>query len=51
MKRQFSSYIFAESNVYGNRSVNDYNTGVEILIEGERIKESVANIEHDLWEY
>lgn len=51
MQRRFSSYIYKESNVYGNRRVEEYSTGVEILLEGERIKQSIADFEHDLWEY
>jgi len=51
MQRRFSSYIFAESNVYGNRRVEEYTTGFETLLEGERIKESISNFEQDLWEY
>jgi gliding motility associated protien GldN len=50
-QRRFSSYIFAESNVYNNRSIQEYASGVETLYESERIKESLFNIEHDLWEY
>jgi gliding motility associated protien GldN len=51
MQRRFSGYIYAESNVYDNRLVQQYTTGMENLLEGERIKESLFNIEHDLWEY
>jgi gliding motility associated protien GldN len=51
MQRRFESYIYSESNVYGNRLINEYTTGIETLIEGDRIKESITNIEHDLWEY
>ena len=51
MQRRFSSYIYKESNVYQNRRIEDFATGTEILLEGERIKESIANFEHDLWEY
>ena len=51
MQRRFSGYIYAESNVYQNRAVNMYTTGVETLLESERIKESLFNLEHDLWEY
>jgi gliding motility associated protien GldN len=51
MQRKFSSYIYAESNVYNNRLVQEYTTGFETLLEGERVKESIFNIEHDLWEY
>lgn len=50
-QRRFSSYIFAESNVYDNRIVSDYTLGLETLYEGERIKGWLADTEHDLWEY
>lgn len=51
MQRRFSGYIYQQSNVYDNRRVEDYTTGFQSLLEGERIKESIANFEHDLWEY
>lgn len=50
-KRYFSSYIFAESNVYDNRLIQEYATGQECLLEAERIKEQIFNFEQDLWEY
>jgi len=51
LQRRFSSYIFRESNVYNNRSIGEYTSGIETLYESERIKESLFNYEHDLWEY
>ncbi len=51
MQRRFDSYIFAESNLYGNRAINSYAIGVDALLEGEQIKEALFNIEHDMWEY
>ena len=51
MQRRFSSIIIAESNVYDNRQILDYETGKEALIEAQRIKEYIFNFEHDLWEY
>jgi len=51
MQRRFSSIIVAESNVYDNRQVSDYETGKGALIEADRIKEWLFNFEHDLWEY
>jgi gliding motility associated protien GldN len=51
MQRRFSSYIFAESNVYENRWINSYALGMDALMEGERVKEYLFNREHDLWEY
>jgi len=51
LQRRFSSYIQAESNVYDNRKVGEYETGRGALLESERIKESIFNFEQDLWEY
>jgi gliding motility associated protien GldN len=51
MQRRFDSNIFAVSNVYDNRWINSYTMGVDALIESEKQKEWLFNIEHDLWEY
>jgi len=48
--RYFSSYISQESNVYG-RKVQDYLTGVDMLLEAEKIRLEIFNFEHDMWEY
>jgi gliding motility associated protien GldN len=50
-QRRFASAIIAESNVYGNRFLNAYKTGQDILLEAERIKDDLFMMEHDLWEY
>ncbi len=49
-KRMFDSYIIKEENVY-DRKINQYSTGVDALLESERIKMDIFNYEHDLWEY
>ncbi len=49
-KRLFTSYIFKESNVY-NRRIEDYKQGLNALLESERIKDEITNLEHDMWEY
>jgi len=49
-KRYFSSFIFMESNPY-NRIIGEYESGLEALLEGERVKEKIFNFEQDLWEY
>lgn len=49
-KRQFSSYITKKTNVY-NRSVSQYKTGVEALLEADKLKEEIFNFEHDLWSF
>lgn len=51
LQRRFASYIFAESNVYDNRWITSYAMGVDALLEAEKIKEWLFDIEHDLWEY
>jgi gliding motility associated protien GldN len=48
--RIFSSYIFKASNVFDQR-LQDYLTGTELLMEGEKIKQEIFNWEHDLWQY
>ena len=51
MKRMFNSYIMKEDNVY-NRRVDDYKANpLDALLESERIKQDMVNLEHDLWEY
>lgn len=50
-KRKFSSYIVQESNIYDNRNINDYSLGQNTLLESERIKNWVFNLEQDVWEY
>ncbi|MBL0343412.1 MAG: gliding motility protein GldN [Bacteroidetes bacterium] len=49
-KRMFSSYIYKENNVY-DRRVEDYKQGMDALVEAERIKTEIVNLEHDLWDY
>jgi gliding motility associated protien GldN len=49
-KRQFGSYITKWSNVY-DRTVAEYKTGLDALLEGEEIKQSLFEFEHDLWNF
>lgn len=49
-KRMFTSYIYKENNVY-DRRIEDYKIGMDALLEAERIKHEITNLEHDLWEY
>lgn len=48
--RFFSSYIYKESNVF-DRRLEDYLSGVDLLMESERIRQEIFNFEHDLWSY
>ena len=47
-KRQFSSYIHKETNVF-DRTVSPTWDGVEALLESEKIKQEMFKIEHDVW--
>ncbi|MGC6469863.1 MAG: gliding motility protein GldN [Flavobacteriales bacterium] len=49
-KRFFSSRIVKESNKY-DRKIEEYKQGIDALLEAEKIKEEIFNLEHDLWEY
>jgi gliding motility associated protien GldN len=51
MQRRFGSIISGESNVYDDRQIADYSLGKDALFEAERIKNELANFEHDLWEF
>jgi gliding motility associated protien GldN len=50
MKRMFSTYVYKEENVY-DRSINEYATGVDALLESEKAKNSLFEFEQNLWEY
>jgi gliding motility associated protien GldN len=50
-QRRFSSYIYKISNVFDDRSVSDYNSGMDAMFEAESIKNWLFEFEHDLWEY
>ena len=49
-KRMFNSYILKKSNVYDRTNV-DYLRGIDLLLEADRIKEEIFNMEHDLWHF
>ncbi len=49
-KRMFGSTITKEANVY-DRKVDEYMVGLDALLEAEKIKAEIFNLEHDLWEY
>ena len=48
-KRAFASYIIKQSNVY-DRKIDTYKTGLDALLEAEKIKDGIFSMEHDLWE-
>jgi len=51
IKRYFGSYITQETNVYNNRNIESYSMGIDAALESERIKHSIFQFEHDLWQF
>lgn len=49
-KRRFSSVMYKESNVY-DRKIESYRTGVDALMESQKIKEEIRTLEHDVWSF
>ncbi|NND87754.1 MAG: gliding motility protein GldN [Flavobacteriaceae bacterium] len=51
--RRFNGTVYKEDNVQGDRAVNEYmnDNALMQLLESERIKENIRNIEIDLWNY
>ncbi|MBK9454394.1 MAG: gliding motility protein GldN [Chitinophagales bacterium] len=48
--RLFSSYIVKEDNVY-DRFIENYTSGIDQVLESERIKQQIFDFEHNLWEF
>jgi len=49
-KRMFQSYVHKETNVY-DRNIQSYYTGLDALLESDRIKNDIFVYEHDLWHF
>ena len=51
--RRFHGVVYKEDNVQGDRGVNEYinDNALMQLLESDRIKEVIRNIEIDLWNY
>jgi gliding motility associated protien GldN len=49
-QRRFTSSIYRESNVF-DREIDSYKTGVDALMESEKITEEIRNFEHDVWNF
>jgi len=49
-KRLFDSYIYKEENVF-DRRISQYATGVDALMEADRIKTELMDFEENLWQY
>ena len=49
-KRLFSSYVYKEENVY-DREISKYVRGKDALLESNRIKSEIFEMEQEMWEY
>ncbi|MDC0378456.1 MAG: gliding motility protein GldN [Flavobacteriaceae bacterium] len=50
ISRRFNSYIYKEDNVYQNRKIGDYKkSGLQSILESERIKKEILDFEQDMW--
>lgn len=49
-KRQFSSFVIKETNVY-DRRIEDYAKGIDALLEADKIKNDIFLYEHDMWHF
>lgn len=49
-KRQFASRVIKESNVF-DRSIDQYQKGIDALLEAENIRMNIHKWEHDLWNH
>ncbi|MGB0391775.1 MAG: gliding motility protein GldN [Salibacteraceae bacterium] len=49
-KRKFNSRIIKVSNVY-DRSIDQYKSPMDALLEAEKIEDEIFNREHDMWSF
>ncbi|MBQ9638866.1 MAG: gliding motility protein GldN [Bacteroidales bacterium] len=50
ISRYFDSFVTRETNRF-NRSVQDYLTGTDAILESQQIEDRIFDIESDMWEY
>ena len=50
IQRYFDSYVTRESNKF-NRTITDYLTGEDAMLESQLVEERIFDIESDMWEY
>ena len=51
MQNRYSGNIYKTSNVYNNREILEYASGLDALYEAQRIENEIFDWEQDLWEY
>ena len=50
LARTFNSLIIKESNVF-DRKIAEYNTGIDAILEADRVEQVLFETEHDVWSY
>lgn len=50
INQHYNAYLTRESNIYG-RSISEYLTGEDAILESQLIEDKVFAIESDMWEY
>jgi len=51
MQHRYDGMIYRISNVYNNRDIREYSSGMDALYEAQRIQDEIFDWEQDLWEY
>jgi len=51
MQNRYSGRITKMANIYNNRSISEYASGLDALYESKRIEDEIFDWEQDLWEY
>ena len=51
MQHRYDGMIYRVANVYNNREIREYASGVDALYEAQRIHDEIFDWEQDLWEY
>ena len=51
MQHRYSGPIYQISNVYNNRTIEEYASGLDVMYEAQRIENEIFDWEQDLWEY
>jgi hypothetical protein len=51
MQNRYDGHIYQISNVYNNRSISEYASGLDVMYEAQRIENDIFDWEQDLWEY
>jgi len=51
MQHRYDGRITKIGNVYNNRAISEYASGLDALYESQRIEQKIFDDEQDLWEY